>query len=130
VGGEERRFATEVCCDELAALVIDASGGGACDVRRGGVRVGGAVREGLVREDLNDCGEGSVGNGSDVDSRDNDLDSAVVAGHLRLVLGVANRGQGEAQNCRAATEAAHENLRVFMRIAQSWYREGEIFVRE
>ena len=79
-------------------------------MRSGGAGVGGAVGEGLVGEDLDDCGEGSVGYGCDEDSGDDGLDSAVVAGHL-LVLGVANRGQDETQNCMATTEAAHENLR-------------------
>jgi hypothetical protein len=75
------------------------------------VGVGGAVGKGLVGEDLNDCGEGSVGDGSDEDSGDDDLDTAVIARHLRLVLGVADGDQNEAQNCRETAEAAHENLR-------------------
>lgn len=59
-----------------------------------GKGVDGSVRKVLVGEDLDHCRKGSIGDRGDEDSGDDCLHTAVVAGHLLLVLGGAD-GDGE-----------------------------------
>lgn len=77
-------------------------------MRRGGAGVYCAVGQVLVREDLDGGGEGSVGDGRDEDAGNDGLDSAIVAGHLLLVLCVGWNREKKTDDGVAGTEAAHD----------------------
>jgi len=117
VRGEEWGLALEVGGDELTAFVVDASGGGARDVRSGGAGVHGAVGEVLVGEDLEGGAERDTRHGRDEDAGNDDLDAAIVARHL-LALRVGDGGGKDKESRGAGAEEAHENLPMCMRIAQ------------